>query len=56
MESTIAMKTIIYLGAAIIMVPLVRKIGLSSVIGYILGGIIIKVSKRKVLLLLIEMN
>jgi len=41
MESTIAMKTIIYLGAAIIMVPLVRKIGLSSVIGYILGGIII---------------
>ncbi len=41
MESEIAMKTLIYLGAAIVMVPLVRKIGLSSVIGYIVGGIII---------------
>ncbi len=33
--------TLIFLGAAIIMVPLVRKIGFSSVIGYILGGILI---------------
>ncbi|NAW51806.1 potassium transporter [Elizabethkingia argentiflava] len=33
--------TLIFLGAAIIMVPLVRKLGFSSVIGYILGGIII---------------
>ena len=42
MESTsIAMKILIYLGAAIVMVPLVRRMGLSSVIGYILGGIII---------------
>ncbi len=41
MDSPIAMKALIFLGAAIIMVPLVRRIGLSSVIGYILGGIII---------------
>lgn len=42
MESTsIAMKILIFLGAAIVMVPLVRRLGLSSVIGYILGGIII---------------
>ncbi len=32
---------IIYLGAAIVMVPIVRKLGFSSVIGYILGGIVI---------------
>ena len=41
MESTLAMNTLIFLGVAIIMVPLARKFGLSSVIGYILGGIII---------------
>lgn len=35
------MTTLIFLGAAIIMVPLVKKLGLSSVIGYIVGGIII---------------
>ncbi|MDL1913378.1 MAG: potassium transporter [Bergeyella sp.] len=41
MESDFSMKLLIFLGAAIVMVPLVRKIGLSSVIGYILGGVII---------------
>lgn len=41
MDSPIAMKVLIFLGAAIIMVPLVRKFGLSSVIGYIIGGIVI---------------
>ncbi|REC48621.1 monovalent cation:proton antiporter-2 (CPA2) family protein [Chryseobacterium pennipullorum] len=41
MESSLAMSTLIFLGVAIIMVPLARKFGLSSVIGYILGGIII---------------
>ena len=35
------MNLLIFLGAAIIMVPLVKQFGLSSVIGYILGGIII---------------
>lgn len=35
------MNILIFLGAALIMVPFVRKLGLSSVIGYILGGIII---------------
>ncbi|AZA53326.1 monovalent cation:proton antiporter-2 (CPA2) family protein [Chryseobacterium sp. G0201] len=41
MESSLAMNTLIFLGVAIIMVPLARKFGLSSVIGYIFGGIII---------------
>lgn len=41
MESGLAMNTLIFLGVAIIMVPLVRKFGLSSVIGYLAGGIII---------------
>lgn len=41
MESSFAMTMLVFLGAAIIMVPLVRKLGFSSVIGYILGGIII---------------
>lgn len=41
MESTISMNLLIFLGAAIVMVPLVKQFGLSSVIGYILGGIII---------------
>ena len=40
-DNSLAMTTLIFLGAAIIMVPLVRKMGLSSVIGFILGGIII---------------
>lgn len=35
------MNTLLFLGVAIIMVPLARKFGLSSVIGYIAGGIII---------------
>ncbi len=41
MESSLAMNTLIFLGVAIIMVPLARKFGLSSVIGYIVGGILI---------------
>lgn len=41
MEKSFAFTALIFLGAAIVMVPLVRKWGLSSVIGYILGGIII---------------
>ncbi|SIQ41682.1 Kef-type potassium/proton antiporter, CPA2 family [Chryseobacterium sp. RU37D] len=41
METSLAMNTLIFLGVAIIMVPLARKLGLSSVIGYIAGGIII---------------
>ncbi|MDR6517277.1 monovalent cation:proton antiporter-2 (CPA2) family protein [Chryseobacterium camelliae] len=41
MEQTLAMNTLLFLGVAIIMVPLARKFGLSSVIGYIAGGIII---------------
>ncbi|RNA61338.1 potassium transporter [Chryseobacterium nematophagum] len=41
MEGSLAISTLIFLGVAIIMVPLARKLGLSSVIGYIVGGIII---------------
>ncbi len=41
MEGGVAMTILIFLGAAIIMAPLVKRIGLSSVIGYIIGGIII---------------
>ncbi|WBV55864.1 monovalent cation:proton antiporter-2 (CPA2) family protein [Chryseobacterium daecheongense] len=41
MESSLAINTLLFLGVAIIMVPLARKFGLSSVIGYIAGGIII---------------
>ncbi|WP_300669148.1 monovalent cation:proton antiporter-2 (CPA2) family protein [Soonwooa sp.] len=41
MEGSYALITLIFLGAAIIMVPIVKRLGLSSVIGYILGGIII---------------
>ncbi|MDD1539119.1 monovalent cation:proton antiporter-2 (CPA2) family protein [Riemerella anatipestifer] len=33
--------TLVYLGAAIFLVPIVRKFGFSSVIGYILGGILV---------------
>ena len=40
MQNSIAMTILIFLGAAIIMVPLGKKLGLSSVIGYILGGIL----------------
>lgn len=40
-ESLTAQTALIFLGAAIVMVPLVRKLGLSAVIGFILGGIII---------------
>ncbi len=40
-NGSLAMTTLVFLGAAILLVPLVRKLGLSSVIGYILGGIII---------------
>ncbi|PZU90943.1 MAG: potassium transporter [Chryseobacterium sp.] len=41
MQGSIAMTILIFLGAAIIMVPLGKKLGLSSVIGYLLGGILI---------------
>lgn len=41
MEGSVAMTALIFLGAAIIMVPMMKKLGLSSVIGYIVGGIII---------------
>lgn len=41
METSFALTALIFLGAALAMVPLVKKLGLSSVIGYITGGIII---------------
>jgi len=41
MENSIAMTALIFLGAAIVMVPIMKRLGMSSVIGYIVGGIII---------------
>lgn len=41
MEGGFAMMVLTFLGAAIIMVPIMKRFGLSSVIGYIVGGIII---------------
>ena len=41
MEGSLALYMLIFLGAALVMVPLVRRLGLSSVVGYILGGVII---------------
>lgn len=41
MEQSFAMTFLIFIGAAIFMVPLARQLGLSSVIGYIVGGILI---------------
>ncbi|HNE86512.1 MAG TPA: cation:proton antiporter, partial [Chitinophagales bacterium] len=40
-ENSFSLTALTFLGAAIIIVPLVKKFGLSSIIGYILGGIII---------------
>lgn len=36
-----AITALIFLGAAIVMVPIMKRLGMSSVIGYIVGGIII---------------
>lgn len=41
MSENIFTITLVYLGAAIFLVPIVRKLGFSSVIGYILGGILV---------------
>lgn len=41
MSESIFSITLVYLGAAIFLVPIVRQFGFSSVIGYILGGILI---------------
>ena len=41
MEENFAITVLVFLGAAILMVPPMKKLGLSSVIGYIVGGIII---------------
>ncbi len=41
MENGIFFEAIIYLAAAVVCVPIAKKIGLSSIIGYLLAGIII---------------
>ncbi|MGV4412805.1 monovalent cation:proton antiporter-2 (CPA2) family protein [Chryseobacterium sp. T1] len=41
MENSMAITALIFLGAAIVMVPIMKRLGMSSVIGYIVGGIII---------------
>jgi len=41
MEGGFLLQSIIYLGAAVLCVPLARKLGLGSVLGYLLAGILI---------------
>jgi monovalent cation:H+ antiporter-2, CPA2 family len=41
MAGTILQNALIFLGAALVFVPLAKKLGVGSVLGYILGGIII---------------
>ncbi len=41
MENSFFLQAIIYLGAAVICVPIAKKIGLSSILGYLFSGIII---------------
>ena len=41
MEQGFFLQAIIYLGAAVICVPLMKRAGMSSVIGYLLAGILI---------------
>lgn len=41
MENSFFLQAIIYLAAAVICVPIAKKIGLSSILGYLFSGIII---------------
>ena len=41
MENSFLFQAIIYLAAAIICVPIAKKLGMGSVLGYLLAGIII---------------
>jgi len=40
-ESTLLMDATIYLGATVLAVPLAKKLGLGSVLGYLLAGVAI---------------
>ncbi|NBA85404.1 potassium transporter [Emticicia sp. CRIBPO] len=39
--STFLLQSVIFLGAAILIVPFIKKLGLSSILGYLLAGVII---------------
>ena len=41
METDFLLQAIIYLAAAVICVPIAKKLGLSSILGYLLAGIVI---------------
>ena len=41
MDTNFLLQAIIYLSAAVICVPIAKKLGLSSILGYLLAGIII---------------
>ena len=41
MEGNILVQALLYLSAAVIFVPLAKRLGLGSVLGYLLAGIII---------------
>jgi monovalent cation:H+ antiporter-2, CPA2 family len=41
MESSFLQNAVILLGAALVFVPIAKKLGIGSVLGYLIGGIII---------------
>lgn len=41
MSDTFLFRALVFIGAAIVFVPIAKKLGLSSVLGYIIGGIVI---------------
>ena len=41
MDTNFLLQAIIYLSAAVICVPIAKKLGLSSILGYLLAGIVI---------------
>ncbi len=41
MEGNILVQALLYLGAAVVFVPLAKRLGLGSVLGYLLAGVVI---------------
>ena len=41
MGASVLQNAMIFLGAALVFVPIAKKLGIGSVLGYIIGGIVI---------------
>ena len=41
METNFLLESILYLAAAVVFVPITKKLGLSSILGYLFAGIMI---------------